>query len=261
MADPGQASQFQEHLFLSDVHLGAFSYAQNSRLEHELITLIDYCEQKNILIHILGDLFDYWMEYPQKKFMPSIGQKVLDRFEVYNKAIQPVTYILGNHDYWTYGHFKERGFRVIHDATTLVINELKILLFHGDEFSQPAFQLKAPAVNRLLKNRGFIKLYQKTFSPRTGLKIMKWFSARSAKNETFEPERLNNWASKYLQNNNEINVILCGHDHIARKETFDGGTYINTGAFFKNNTAALYKNYSIELVKWDAQHKQLTKYL
>ncbi len=43
-------------LFLSDVHLGALTEAENSTLEEEIIQIINFCESNNYTIHILGDL-------------------------------------------------------------------------------------------------------------------------------------------------------------------------------------------------------------
>ena len=54
----------QPSIFISDVHLGAFDKAKEAEVENDLITLINYCCAHKIKIYILGDLFDYWMEYP-----------------------------------------------------------------------------------------------------------------------------------------------------------------------------------------------------
>lgn len=56
----------QTSLFISDVHLGAFDKATEKEIEDELIALINHCCEQKIKIYILGDLFDYWMEYPKK---------------------------------------------------------------------------------------------------------------------------------------------------------------------------------------------------
>ncbi|HBQ60690.1 MAG TPA: UDP-2,3-diacylglucosamine diphosphatase, partial [Balneolaceae bacterium] len=61
---------FEQHIFLSDVHLGAFSAKTNKQIEEDLLALIEYCKQRHIELHILGDLFDYWMEFPEKGFVP-----------------------------------------------------------------------------------------------------------------------------------------------------------------------------------------------
>ena len=72
---------FEQHVFISDVHLGAFSRDSNDNIGHELVALITHCKKEHIEINILGDLFDYWMEYPEKGFVPKLGKNVLDAFE------------------------------------------------------------------------------------------------------------------------------------------------------------------------------------
>jgi len=256
MAKPGQPEYFEQHIFLSDVHLGAFTPQVNAKLEEQLIQLVDFCETNHILIHILGDLFDYWMEYPKLNFVPSLGQKLLARFESYNNNLNPIIYISGNHDYWDYGYFQKLNFRVNKSRFLLQLHGENILLLHGDALTNFTPPLKQPVLNRLLKNPIFVQIYQSLLPPKYGIPLMKKFSALSKKNETFKPEILNYWAKRALEANNKINVILSGHDHIARKETFTGGSYINTGAFYKNNTVVLYKNKQYKLVNWNSRLKK-----
>ncbi|HCI69619.1 MAG TPA: hypothetical protein DHV30_03060, partial [Balneola sp.] len=94
----------QTSLFISDVHLGAFDTNTEKKVEQELISLINYCCKHKIKIYVLGDLFDYWMEYPKKKFIPTVGKTVIEAFQKHNTECQPTTYITGNHDNWTYGY-------------------------------------------------------------------------------------------------------------------------------------------------------------
>jgi len=67
-----------QHIFLSDVHLGALRPDQNEKLENELIELIRHCSENGIKIHVLGDLFDYWMEFPE--YTPPLGNKLFAQF-------------------------------------------------------------------------------------------------------------------------------------------------------------------------------------
>lgn len=60
------------YLFLSDAHLGGFSKEKNRKIEEDLIELVDYCLEQQIQIAVLGDLFDYWMEYPGS--IPALGK-------------------------------------------------------------------------------------------------------------------------------------------------------------------------------------------
>ena len=107
------------HLFMADVHLGG-SIVMGENYEQSLCSLISYAAQKKIQLYLLGDVFDYWMEFPAQKtgktssksnqsthetILPSLGSSVLDTLQKYNQVCGPAYYILGNHDYWDAGYF------------------------------------------------------------------------------------------------------------------------------------------------------------
>ncbi|MEX2456769.1 MAG: UDP-2,3-diacylglucosamine diphosphatase [Balneolaceae bacterium] len=241
-----------KHLFISDVHLGAFESPVNQKIEDDLCGLIDHCKSENIQIHLLGDLFDYWMEYPNMH--PLIGETVLSAFASYNKTVAPITYITGNHDNWTFGYFEELGFKVEPDFNKITIDDKNFFLHHGDGMSHKNAGLLRPFFHRILRNKYFINLYQFLFPPKMGLKIMKWFSNVNRKRPIEDPEPLNVWSENFLEHH-PIDFLICGHDHIPRIETFSFGTYINLGTFFQHRTVALYTNSQCKLVSWDGTAK------
>ncbi len=243
-----------DYIFISDVHLGAFDDEKNRRIEKDLIGLIDFCDEKNITPVLLGDIFDYWMEFPF--IIPDIGTALLNRFRKFNRNRQPVIYITGNHDNWTNGYFKNSGFDVEHEYRLLNFENKKILLLHGDGLSDRKFQLPRPAFHRIIRNKIFVKFFQSVLSPKTALGVMKKFSSYSRKKESNNVEKLNNWAKDIL-NNSEIDYILSGHDHIPRKETFRGGFYLNGGAFSENNSVIYYSNKEFSMVTWNTINRTL----
>lgn len=244
----------QRHLFISDVHIGAFSKKTNATIEKDLIDLIEFSEKKDIQICILGDLFDYWMEYPEKGFIPDLGKNVLDAFELYNKKTGPALYITGNHDNWTFGHFKERGFDIESNFRLVEIESKRLLLMHGDGVAASKIDFPRAAFHRFLRNRSFINAYQKVLPPEKGLSIMKLFSSITRRKNNLNPEPLNRQAKKIFNRHN-LDYLLTGHDHIPRVETFTNGNYINLGAFFNHRTVALYDNGKVTLARWSAESK------
>lgn len=246
-------------LFISDVHLGGFSDAKNERIESELIQLINYCQRNDIRLAVLGDLFDYWMEYPG--FVPKLGKKLLDRFEDFNTQLGPTLYITGNHDNWTREHLKDRGFYLIHEQYQFSKEDKTILTLHGDGLTDPGYRLKRPLMHRLLRSQKFVKLFQTVFPPQTGNTIMKYFSRVTRKMDwdTRKEEQLNKWA-KHLLKNSDVEVILTGHDHIPRRKQFPFGTYINLGTFYKHQTMAFYNNDGISLVCWEPELQTLKQF-
>lgn len=236
-------------LFLSDVHLGALNETESESLEDEIIQIIHYCERNNIKIHILGDLFDYWMEFPN--YTPHLGEKMLNHFSKYHHNTEGGLFITGNHDYWTRNHFYHCGFDVEHEYRILKWDNKSFFLTHGDGIIDPQYQLPRPLLHRILRNHYFVKLFQALFSGPTGNHIMKTFSELTRNNRNLNTERLTKWAQTTLINHS-FDYIITGHDHVPRKETFSTGTYINTGAYYLHKTAAMYNNGVASLVKWNS---------
>lgn len=236
-------------LFISDVHLGGFKKSENQQIEEKLIRLLKFCERHGYKVHILGDLFDYWMEYPNHK--PDLGKKLLAYFEDYNRRTGSTLYITGNHDNWTNGYFKKIGFEVERNHRFLHVDRQKIMLLHGDGLANPEFNLPRPLFHRLLRHPRFIKIYQTLLPPAAGIEVMRNFSRVARAREVSETEKiLNNWAEKQLEGS-DTDVIICGHDHTPRKLGFNFGTLINLGTFYEDQTVAVYNNGNFSLVVWD----------
>lgn len=246
-------------LFISDAHLGGFSQEENERIESEFIQLLNYCQRNDIRLAILGDLFDYWMEYPN--FVPEVGQRLLDRFEDFNNALGPTLFITGNHDNWTLDHLTKRGFYVDHEYYIFAVNGDTIMTLHGDGLTDYSYNLERPLMHQILRNKYFIKLYRSLLPPQQGIRLMKYFSrlTRRFDEGPQKAQKLNEWANQQLENS-ETDIILCGHDHIPRRKQFAFGTYINLGTFCHHRTMAYYNNDGISLVCWEPDMQSLNQF-
>ncbi|TVR31049.1 MAG: hypothetical protein EA390_07045 [Balneolaceae bacterium] len=244
-----------DHLFISDVHLGAFPESVDMKIESDLISLLHYCMDNKMHLHILGDLFDYWMEYPD--YTPKIGQSLLSVFKDFNSTNSPATYILGNHDNWTKGYFEQEiGFQINEDFFELNIDGKLFFLHHGDGLSDPGLNLPRPWFHKLLRSQWFTNFFQYILPPDAGIHLMKTFSKMGRENIRIEPMRLNRWSENFLTQSN-YSLVISGHDHIPRVETFSGGSYINLGTFCHHRLVAHYTNGRIKLVKWNAEVNDL----
>lgn len=245
------------HIFISDVHLGAFDDDTNEKIENDLLNLIDYCQEHKIGISILGDLFDYWMEYPGK--VPDLAGKILNVFSDFNRNVEPILYITGNHDNWTRNYFADLGFDVESEFRIVSISDKKIFLHHGDGLRDENFGYPRPLFHRVLRNKIFVKVYQTIFPFRVGIGLMKFFSKMNRRfcepNQTYLDQR-----SESILKDNEFDMVLCGHDHLPRTETFDFGTYINIGTFFHHRSLVLYTENLFQLVTWNGTSKTFTPF-
>jgi UDP-2,3-diacylglucosamine pyrophosphatase LpxH len=199
------------------------------------------------------------MEFPEKNFIPALGSEVLKEFELYNNKVTSALYITGNHDNWTFGHFEDRGFDVEQNFRLIKIEETRVLMMHGDGVAAVKIDFPRAVFHRVLRNSGFVSVYQKVFTPERGLATMKAFSNFTRRRNNHNPEPLNRQVKKIFDKHN-LDYIISGHDHVPRVETFSSGNYINLGAFFNNRTLALYNKKGLNLVKWEAESTSFTPF-
>jgi UDP-2,3-diacylglucosamine pyrophosphatase LpxH len=249
-------------LFLSDVHLGAFSDSDNRKIESDLIRLIHYCETKQLRMVILGDFFDFWMEYSGKP--PPLGQAVLRRFRDYHsKTGSHTLYITGNHDNWTDEYLRKVGFDVEHEYRILRSNDTSIMVMHGDGLQDPGMKLPRPAMHRFLRNPYFVSLYQAILPSTPGWSIMQMFSGMNRKMEDSAKSRrqrelLDAWARTRVRDDDSIQAIIYGHHHHPVLWQKRGKTCMNCGFFGRDRTAGLYTNNNFKIVIWDADNEVLS---
>ncbi len=248
--------QDQPVLFLSDVHLGAFSDSVNQKLEDEIIRLIEYAEKHRIRIVVLGDLFDYWMEYPS--FTPNLGERLRARFDKYHKTVGTSLFVTGNHDCWTRSHFLNLGFDIEPEYRILKLGDKTGLLLHGDGLLDSSLNLPRPLLHRLLRNEKFISIYQKLLPPAAGIQFMRLFSRVSKRRDgyTQNTEKLDNWAQQTL-NASRFDFVICGHHHHQRFVQTNAGLYINLGAYFKDHALAFFSDNKLTMVNWPGSHYEL----
>lgn len=248
-------------IFVSDVHLGGFSPDKNASIENSLLSLIDEAIEKQCRMMIVGDLFDYWMEY--RGVWPDYGEEVLMSFEELNKQGKTL-FITGNHDNWTGPRLEQTGFDIEHESRTITLEGKKVMMAHGDGLSSPEFGFPRPLFHRFLRNPYFLRVYQALFPPSTGISLMRSFSRGSRNRDSVEKLQresnyIDEWAEKMLKTC-KTDVIICGHHHKPVFNKTEYGLYINLGNFCHDSTLAVYTTNGFELVKWQADTRQFLTY-
>jgi UDP-2,3-diacylglucosamine hydrolase len=240
---------------LADVHLDGFDAATNEALDHDAATLIDHCAENGIRVFFLGDLFDAWMEYPQRK--PDFGRRFRDAVRRYAKRHGPIRGVTGNHDNWTLGLLAEEGFELGSESIELSIAHRRVLLLHGDGLADAALGLPRPFYHRILRHKAFVSVYRFLFPFDRALTLMAWFSRRqrSRHPEPDDTETLDRWAASALKRD-IADVIIAGHHHEVRHVKIDGREYLNTGALYRTRTLVMHTNGQFNVVVWDSQHQR-----
>ncbi|MCH8524913.1 MAG: metallophosphoesterase family protein [Balneolales bacterium] len=248
-------------LFVSDVHLGGFDSDTNAALERDFIALMKWCQQNQTQVILLGDVFDYYMQYG--KYTPEVSHTILHWFKHYHQSGNPSTlYITGNHDNWDFGALDEAGFDTEHEYRLFrTENECILMLMHGDGLYEPKFGFPRPLFHRFLRNPYFVKMFKALTTGKAGNSIMRRFSAWSRKNDRADKSDKVHLDSNVVRmlHEFELDVIICGHHHEVRDITAGQKRYMNTGAFYIDRSACLYTKGLFHLVKWDGLNHILHK--
>ena len=248
---------FKGIIFISDVHFGANPESDQEILQ-DLNSLIHLCITERYRLIVLGDLFDYWMEFDD--YYPEFGEPILDLFERINK-FQKTLYITGNHDNWGGKVLSEKGFDVESEYRILDISNHKVLLLHGDGLKSKHFKFPRPFFHRILRNELFVSLYKFIAGRRIGLNLMKWFSEKSRDENVDTSQtksKLKNWATNYLTRlDAKASIIIAGHTHQSKLQITPSGLYINIGRFNTDRTLLIYTNRCFKLVTWDGENSQI----
>lgn len=236
-------------MIVADIHLGGFTQSQNREIENSFLALLDYCRTYCTELIILGDLFDYWMEYPGSR--PALAESVVEKLTRLAGQGFPVLYITGNHDNWMRDFFIKRGIQIEHEYRLVTWDNRRVLLMHGDGLSDEYWNRPRPKLHRLLRNPYFIDMYQKILPEPLGLWLMKWFSKISSiKPSRASRERLDLWCRRVLEQD-KTDVVVCGHHHYTRDENYANKRYLNTGNFFSDRSLILYANKDFHPVRWN----------
>ncbi|TNE73161.1 hypothetical protein EP331_05240 [bacterium] len=253
--------QFENHLFISDCHFGGKDIPNQEELFIVFQQVIKWAITNEYKVNLLGDIFDYWMEF-DSGYYPVEFDFILKELRIVEKKQGPILFITGNHDNWTNGFLESQGFDIEENYKLLSIGGQQVLLVHGDGKVQSDWTIKRPFLHRFLRNKPFIKFYKWIQSDRMALKSMIYFSWINRKLRPTKPEeaqKLDNWATQ-LFTRLPIDVILAGHDHIPRTIRVNDCKYLNLGAFFEDKTFALYNKNGFELVAWDSKNNQPKPY-
>ena len=119
--------------FLSDAHLGSLATERGWAQQKKLIDMLEMLGKDAVSIYMLGDMFDFWMEYFHH-------DKSKRQFSPFCKEIRKLTkhgihvhFFIGNHDMWTFGGLEKLTGAEIHSEPCTLLRYGKLLyLSHGD---------------------------------------------------------------------------------------------------------------------------------
>ena len=222
--------------FISDAHLGANLPYPDHR-EQALIGFLTHIREDADHLFILGDLFDFWVEY-RHAIRPDYFNVLYTLKALVQDGIQ-VHYIAGNHDFalgnFLPGHI---GIRVHPDSWEMTHGRHRIYLTHGDGLI--AADRSYRILKKILRNPVLQSGYR-LIHPDIGVGLASFFSRLSRgrsrhKGPKFGPGHYRQAAWSLTEKG--FDMVLMGHTHHPEIFHRQGKIYCNTGNWIEAFTYA-----------------------
>ncbi len=237
--------------FISDVHLGLESAAEEEAKERRLQELLHRAASDAEALYIVGDLFDFWFEYRQ--VIPANGLRVLAGLrELVDRGVA-VHYLAGNHDFAP-GPFLsgQVGCQLHAEPFSFDHEGRRFHLHHGDGLAENDLGYR---VLRGVLRSPLSRWLWSWLHPDLGLGLARRVSRASrgytGAKDYGSDRRLRAFLDRRTASGDGI--ILMGHTHQADVQVLDGGAwYVNLGTWLGGGAPyARYEAGRLEVVRPD----------
>lgn len=244
--------------FLSDAHLGSLAIERGWAHQKKLINMLEMMSKDAVSIYLLGDMFDFWMEY-------FIHDKKKRQYHPFCKEIRKLTkqgihvhFFTGNHDLWTFGGLAAlTGAEIHYDPCTIIRYGKALYLAHGDGLLPSNWETLYPKdvkkkIQRFMKLREifrspFLQFCYRCLHPKVG----NWFGYQWAKRSRLkelnnpcpykgeDKEELVLFAKDQEKQRNHRDYYIFGHRHIELDlQIASGSRVVILGDCFQHYTYA-----------------------
>ena len=243
--------------FASDNHLGAPTLKESLPREKVFVSWIKTIKEAAGVIYLLGDLFDFWMEY--KTVIPKGFSRTLGKLAELTDSGIPIYYFVGNHDLWMDGYFEEElNIPVFHNPQQFKINGSSFFIGHGDGLGP--------------EDKGF-KRMKKVFTNPLAQWLFRWLhpdlGVRLAQHLSVNNKIISGEAdAKFLGEDKEWLVLyakrkletthydhfIFGHRHLPLEiQLNEKSRYTNLGDWITYFTYAIFDGHALSLEKFEVK--------
>lgn len=213
--------------FISDLHLGAAYRGLDPGRETLVLRFLEEKAASAGHLFILGDLFEFWMEY--RLFVPKQHFRVLAALESLVRRGVEVHYLSGNHDFNLGSFFREQiGLKVHDDEIRVELQGKRLLLMHGDGLAKAdwKYRIMKKVFRHPLSNRLFRLLH-----PDFGMGLALATSKASRDQHQNRPRHMDQYeaACRAILSDGRQDILMHGHTHAAFVKRFPEGVYVNSG--------------------------------
>lgn len=241
--------------FSSDNHLGAPTMEKSRPREKKFVAWLDEIKTDAAAIFLLGDLFDFWMEY--KTVVPKGFTRTLGKLAEISDSGIPIYYFVGNHDLWMNGYFEEElNIPVFHKPQQFTFNDTSFFIGHGDGLGPGDKGYKR--MKKVFTNP-VSKWFYRWVHPDWGVSLAQYFSVKNKMISGDEDVKFlgedKEWLVQYSKRKLEkehYDYFVFGHRHLPMEIDLNGKSkYINLGDWISYYTYAVFDGEQLLLQKYE----------
>ncbi|SIS39326.1 UDP-2,3-diacylglucosamine hydrolase [Zobellia uliginosa] len=244
--------------FSSDNHLGAPTRAESLPREKRFVAWLDAVKKDAAAIFLMGDLFDFWMEY--KTVVPKGFTRTLGKLAEISDSGIPIYFFVGNHDLWMNGYFEEElNIPVFHKPQQFNINGVSFFVGHGDGLGPDDKGYKR--MKKVFTNP-LAKWLFRWLHPDIGVRLAQHLSVKNklisgdddAQFLGEDKEWLVQYAKRKLETYHYDHFVF-GHRHLPMEiEVGENSKYTNLGDWIHYYTYAVFDGEELSLEKFELKH-------
>lgn len=239
--------------FISDTHLGLDDYTVEKARRDRLLAFLRNLRGKTQLLYIVGDLFDFWLEY--RSVVPRQHYTVLHELSSLIDSGTRIVYLAGNHDFWL-GTFLDEQVGVETTTGPLSVNHhgRRIYIAHGHGLI--ARDIGYRILASVLHSRFSIRLFQ-LIHPDYGFaigRLVSRLSRRYGRATNWNPP-LNYQDMAFSLLDDGYDIVVFGHNHSPTLLHKGEKAYINLGDWLQHDTYGVLREGQITLEKYVTETK------
>jgi UDP-2,3-diacylglucosamine hydrolase len=217
----------------SDLHFGSEvrSFHKEEKLKR-LRVFFDHVKKEGFALYMLGDIFDFWIEYRHSIFSEHF--QLLSMISDLCQSGVEVHFLPGNHDYWG-GDFL-RGLGVIVHADDFEKEHFgkKIYFSHGDGYARSDWKYRN-ILKPVLRSKVNIFFF-KMLHPDIAFSLGRFVSGkdRGPKRSLEEPFIKETEEKVRFILNKGYDIHVMGHTHLGRIKPVGNGLLCDCGNFFED---------------------------
>ena len=237
--------------FVSDNHFKIDVDDSEKDRRSKLYHVFDKITSTGGSLVIGGDFFDFWFNY--RYVVPSGYVDLLEQLHQLNQSGVAIHFVLGNHDYWDFGYFKEKFSAEVYSGNLdFNHNDSQIQVCHGDGILKNDYGYRF--MKKIIRSSLCIQLF-KLFHPDWGCGFAKKVSKTSGdyhhhdlKADAIRTELIEYGRSQWKLG---FNTVLLGHYHQTGIVEEDGNSLIFMGDWLRHFTVTRLDNNGWWQGKWD----------